>query len=444
MVKKVKKSKKQKASKSTHLSNNNKASAKINKTRGKGRPKAAKKGISAKNKITNKNIKKSIEEKPAVAMQPKAVKKNISESNVKVPEVNIKGNMNLNEETKKKEPLLIIKPASHMGGLDYLHISLIILVVILIALLVVMSTFKVVKTVTTAKVCQYGIVNSTCVQPKYNSSQALTAAETVIAGYARTNSSLSLLPYYIEPNDSSVSYLNNSKEWLVVMPYKDPVARNETLNISILLYSSNLTLVEPFSQLIPPPSPISSNTAVGSGAIKLANKVACNTTEPVPAYYITDPYAYNALTSLSKIMNETSSYKGKINTTYYFIFTGYSQSLYPTYGVNKTQLLGRYLACASSQPNFGMFVNDINKNFNYAPMSNSTLTKYAELSFLNMTQMKSCMYNITDTMDYQAELAKYYNVTQTPEIILNCQYETIPEKFNSAANYTLSQLNSSK
>ncbi len=439
----VKKSKKRKGSKSANLSNK-KATAKVKKVASKSSAKAAKKSIPVKNKVASKSTKTRVEKKPTVAVHPNESKKNISESNVKVPEVNINGKINLNEETKKKEPLLIIKPASHMGGLDYLHISLIILVVILIALLVVMSTFKVVKTVTKAKVCQYGIVNSTCVQPKYNSSQALTAAENIIAGYARVNSSLSLLPYYIEPNDSNVSYLNNSREWLVVMPYKDPVARNETLNISILLYSSNLTLVEPFTQLVPPPSPISGNTAEGSGAIKLADKVACNTTEPIPAYYITDPYAYNALSSLQKIINETNSYNGKINTTYYFIFTGYSQSLYPTYGINKTQLLGKYLACASSQPDFGMFVNYINKNFNYVPMSNSTLSKYAELSYLNMTEMKSCMYNITDTMDYQSELAKYYNVTQTPEIILNCQYETIPERFNSAANYTLSQLNSSK
>ncbi len=361
-------------------------------------------------------------------------------NDVKVPKIDIQDNNNKSDNGK--EPFFLIKPVIKNRGLDYLHISLIALVIILIAFIAILSTFHVVKSVTSYKSCPYGVSNSICIQPKYNSSQALSSAETYIAGYSNLNSSLSLLPYYIDMNKSTVSYLNNSKEWLVVFPYNDPLL-NEQYNISMLLYGSNLSLVEPFTQFIRPVS-VTKNKAVGNGAIDLASHTYCNTTTPIPTYFITDPYAYDSLGLLSNVINDSKAFNNKITPNYYFIFTGYSQSLYSNYGVNKTQLIGKYLSCASTQPNFGTYVQNLNKIFSYTPLSNKTLVEEAIKSGLNMSDMSSCFYNITSTMNYQAELAKYYNVTQTPEIIVNCKYETIPERFNSTVNYSLSKLPGAK
>src|SRR5271168_1470309 len=133
-----------------------------------------------------------------------------------------------------KEPVFIVKPAFKNFGLDYLHIILIALVIVLVVLAFALSTFKQGVVVTN---CQYGNnVSGSCNTTMHNSSQALGAAERDLASYSKINTSLSLIPYYSLVNRSEVSYLPQSKKWLVIVPYIDPLANNTIFNISLLLY----------------------------------------------------------------------------------------------------------------------------------------------------------------------------------------------------------------
>jgi hypothetical protein len=340
-----------------------------------------------------------------------------------------------NDQTKaqKQEPVFLVKPASRLGGLDYLHVSLIALVVILVALAFVLSNFR--GTV----VCASGVLNGTCVTPVHNASQVRLAAGRVLAAYSTVNSTLALLPYYSFINSSTASYIANRGEWLVVIPYLDPFT-NETFNMSMLLYDSNLTLAQPFIQTIGPRL-YSNNSVVAPGTIELSGKSYCSYTPPIPVYLMVDPYAPGAVSSIMQAIN-LSRLNSKVNVSYDFLFSSYAISKYRTYGVNTTQLLGGYLACASAQPKFGQFIDNLSTVYSGEPLSAALLSQIASSSGLNMSSFNLCMANIAPVLVHQAQLASFYNVTATPSYIVNCKYSTIPQRLNSTVGYALKQLGS--
>lgn len=338
-----------------------------------------------------------------------------------------------------KEPVFIVKRASKMGGLDYLHVSLIVLVLVLIALAFSLAYFK---QGTVLKNCDYGIVNGTCATPQYNASQVLGAAERILAGYAYVNSSISLLPYYSEPSKANISYIQSLNTWLVKMPYANPLASNRTFYFSMLLSGSNLSLVQSFYQNIILPRQ-TNNSVVSFGTVQIAGKVFCQTRTPIPVYLITDPYAPGAFSAISEAANLSAAYGSKLNVSYKLIFTNYSTSWYAGYGAFQTQLLGRYLYCSSAQNDMQGYAANVIKIFAGRPLANETLYNTAVGSGLNGSELGSCLANSTSILTYQAQLAKFYNVVSTPQFVVNCRYSAIPETATSALNYTLQQVNQS-
>ncbi len=343
-----------------------------------------------------------------------------------------------NEKKAKQEPIFIVKPALKHGGLDYLHISLIALVIILIALSFSLSLFKPNSII---RNCQYGVLNNTCIQPKYNSTQAISASGKVLASYLFVNSSLSLLPYYSEPNMANASYLPNLNEWIVNVPYIDPLANNSRFSISFILSGENLSLSNSYLQSINPKLQ-GNDTVVSLGTVQLSGKVYCQTKPPIPVYYITDPYAPGAFSGLAKAINLSSAYPGKLNLSYDFIFTNYSAKQYSGYGVLQTQAIGNYLFCSASQKKIAQFSANLTKIFDGRPLPNDTLYQTAIGSGLNASSLNACLANSTTSLDYQAKLAAFYNVVSTPQVIVDCRYSTIPETAGYAINYTLKSINS--
>lgn len=339
-------------------------------------------------------------------------------------------------EVKKKEPILLIKPIKWFG-LDSLHVLLIALVIVLVALSIALASFKPGSTLIN---CPYGVsTNNTCVTPQYNSSQALLASEKVLASYSLINSSLSLLPYYSLVNESKVLYIPNQSDWLTIIPFKDPLADNKILNLSILL-NENLSLKSVYIQSF---NPISStqNHVAAFGAVSIYGKTACNETTPIPVYLILDPYATGALNSIYKAINASSQYGNEINMSYKFVFTGYALKFYNEYGINRTQIVGKSLFCASQQPNkFKAFINNYSILFSGLPISESMLNQVATGSGLNMSKYNSCMLNSSQILQNQALLTNFYGISTTPTFIVNCKYATIPETLNNAINYTLKNI----
>jgi hypothetical protein len=346
-------------------------------------------------------------------------------------------------ETKKKqkasEPVFIIKPALKRGGLDYLHISLIALVLVLVALAFSLAYFK---QGVVLENCQYGIVNGTCSAPKYNSTQALAAAERVLASYAYVNSSLSLLPYYSEVGLANVSFIQSENEWFIQIPYEDPLLNYKTFYVSMLLSGNNLTLVQPFLQTVKPVS-YTNNSVVSLGVVNISGRVLCTTKTPIPVYLMVDPYAPGAMQSINNAINLSDSLRNSINMSYKIIFTNYSRSFYSGYGTGTTQDLGRYLLCTSSQKDFAGYVANLSKVFVGRPLDNLTLYQTAEGSGINLTMLSACMDNSTQTLQFQASLAQLYNIVSTPQYVVDCKYSAIPQTVGEAINYTLDSLNQS-
>jgi len=343
---------------------------------------------------------------------------------------------NANKSKKQdKGPVFLVKKASNLGGLDYLHVALIVLVVILVALAFSLSNFK------SVIVCQYGISsNSTCITPKYTQSQVLSAAGKVLANYQYVNTTLSVLAYYSLLNQSKVSYQPSTNTWSVIVPYDDPYT-NTTLNVSMEFYGSNLTLETPFIQMLKPKI-ISNNSVVAKGVIGISNKYTCVSNTPIPVYLITDPYAPGAISSIIQAINMSKRYNNEINMSYKFVFSGYSISHYKQYGVERTQLLGAYLACGSAQQKFPQFMSILNSTYNGLPITNDSLYSMAEAAGFNMSSFGDCMVNAPTTLAAQAQLASFYNVTFTPVFINNCKYEAIPATESEAINYSIKTLKS--
>ncbi len=338
---------------------------------------------------------------------------------------------------KNNEPVLIVRPAVKSLGLDYLHVSLIILIVILAALAFSLSTFKGASVIT----CHYGVsANGLCSNPIQTNGNVLYAAEQVLASYGIINSSLSLLPYYSLPNQAKISYLNNQSEWLVTIPYILPYAKNQTFYTSLILYDSNLTLAQPYLSSIKPLFQ-SSNRAVGLGAVSIFGKSACVTSSnaPLPIYAFVDPYAPGALQGMMSGINATNQFGNKVNITYKFVFTGYATRFYSTYGINQTQQNGEDLWCASRQSTnkFSAFLQNYTKLFTGTPIQNTSLIQVAQGSGLNMTQFNSCLVTAPSKLNAQLVFASYYGIQQTPSYVVNCRYLTIPQTLGYGINYAL-------
>lgn len=340
------------------------------------------------------------------------------------------------DKLNNKEPVFIIRPASKSLGLDYMHIMLIVLVIILIALAFSLSTFK--KSVVLN--CQYGSMNGTCNSTIHTSAQALAAAEKYLASYSSINTTLSLLPYYTYVNQSSVNYLPSGKEWLVAFRYLNPLVKNgQIFNISFLMYDSNLSLANSFTQTLKPVS-MGNNSVAAFGTVNLYNQSICRTSKPIPVYVITDPYSPGMINTLFTAINTSRAYTNSINVSYFFIFSGYSQHFYNGFGIEQTQLMGKYLLCASNQPNFPQFVSNLSIAYPGYPMTNGTLYQVSLGSGLNTSELVGCLQNVTTRLNYQADFANLLNIVSTPTIIVNCKYSTIPQTINYAINYSLNHL----
>ncbi|MDE1868868.1 MAG: hypothetical protein KGH60_02790 [Candidatus Micrarchaeota archaeon] len=328
-----------------------------------------------------------------------------------------------------KEPVFIVKPAMKHGGLDYLHISLIALVIILVAVAFALSAFK-----------QQSVNILPANATNYTSAQALSAAERVISSYATFNTSLSLIPFYSLVNQSKVAYAQSQNEWVVTVPYVDPLASNTIFNFTVILNGSTLKPSLALTQTLKP-SLIGNNTISSLGSITLANKVLCTTSKPIPVYLITDPYAPGALHAMSVALNASMQDQGKINMSYYYVFSNYAVRFYPGYGINQTQGLGRFFSCASRQPgHLSQFISNYSIAATGAPLSYALLLQIAAGSGENMSSFNGCLVNASQSLNQQSLLANLYSTGVNPEFVVNCKYVALPETLGHTINYSISTL----
>lgn len=336
------------------------------------------------------------------------------------------------KEQNAKEPRVVVKPLGRFGGLDAIHLSLMALVVIMAALLVVVTyngQVGPVLNISGTQTCAYGAVNGSCVTPLHNQSQAVAAAERFLAGYTSTNSSLSVIPYVAAVNSMNVSYAPQAREWYVTVPIISP-ASNSTFAVALAVSDKNLS-VTPFIQTISPTS-TTQNYVESYGIIRLAGKSACSTATPTQIYWFIDPYAPGSVRSVAQLAAMEDRLGSKIDARLEILYTQSSQQIANSYGLNNTLALGQYMFCASEQSNFSAFARTVNATYDGQYVSPATLATEASDSGLNGTSLASCMNTSSMLINRQAVLANYYNVTSTPVIVTDCQYQSIPQTVSEA------------
>ncbi|MGC8676415.1 MAG: DsbA family protein [Candidatus Micrarchaeia archaeon] len=334
------------------------------------------------------------------------------------------------QQNETTEPRIIVKPVGRYGGLDGIHIALIIVVALLFALLLVVAYSK--------PVVVKQINNTTAAKPVHTSSEVLARVQRVLASYANVNSSLSLLAYFSKIQNATAAYVPSAKEWLVDVPAVNP-ASGITFYTDFIVNDSNISKVLPLLQAAIPQS-ISNNSVVYEGTVKLYNKYACSTQNPLQVYWFIDPYAPGSVRSLLNATALESKFGRNISIGIKIFTSQATESVAREYGLANAELLGKYIFCASNQSGFGTFVANLNSEYAGSYMGNTALRALANESGLNVAELSRCVNSSQTIINNQELLAQYYNITQSPVAIVNCEYMTLPQTAQNAicfANSTL-------
>ncbi len=337
-------------------------------------------------------------------------------------------------QTKKvKEPSIVIRPLGRFGGLDNLHLMLMVLAVLLVALLLVVSYGKPILVLPSNNTTSTSNTTAT-----HTAAQIKAIAERILASYATVNSSLSLIPFISNISSMRVSYLPDSGAWYVSLLAKNPV-NNVIFSLAFMINDTNTSRITPLLQSARP-SQISNNSVVSSGVVSLAGKYACSNSTPTHVYWFIDPYAPGSVQSLINASAIKRMYGGSVNLTVKIVIGASTQQVGSQVGLANALYLSKYALCASQQSGFSAFASNLNAAYAGAYMSQNALAGIASQSGLNATQLDACISASSSVLSTQALLAQYYNVTYTPVAVVDCHYLTIPQTAQEALCYANSTL----
>jgi hypothetical protein len=340
---------------------------------------------------------------------------------------------------KKDNVQIVVKPIGPFGGLDRIHFAMVAVILIMIALLLVISGSKVgavgnySQPTNVSAPCAYQYQNGTCTAPVHNQSQVLAAASKIIASYNYVNNSLSLLPYLTNIRMASAYYIAELGQWYVLVPSINPYSGN-TFYVAFSIYDKNLTANTAYMQT-EIPSVILNDSVASLGVINLYDKFSCTPKTPVQVFWFIDPYAQGSISSI-RYAEALQERFGKNVSVSLKILSGRSTThIASQYGAANAQELGRYLLCASAQGNFSKFEVNLNSAFSGGYISGSMLSSVASRSGIDLGTLSACMANASATLNAQALLAQYYNVTATPITITDCKYMALPQTTQNAVCY---------
>ena len=343
-----------------------------------------------------------------------------------------------------KEPSVVIRPLGRLGGLDSIHVSLAVLVVVLIALLLAVAYTKPApilpqnQTASNKTACAYGTVSGKCAVPSSSANSIRLAAERELAGYNYVNTSLSLLPYLSDVGNMSMAYDPLNSEWYVSVPYVYP-STGETFGFAMMINDKNTSKITPFIQTLRPALHTGS-LVVSKGVVLVQGKSPCTVQSPMQVYWFVDPYAPGSIASLSNMTSLQGRLGSKVNVTMKLLFTQSSQAIAAEYGINESLALGDYLFCTSNQGRLPQFLSKLESIYGGSYVPPSELSGMAGQSGINSTQLSSCLSSMPTTVNRQALLAKYYNITSASAVVTDCQYLSIPSTALDAVHYANSSI----
>jgi hypothetical protein len=330
----------------------------------------------------------------------------------------------MKKEKRIKEPQIIVKPLGRFGGLDNLHITLAVVVVLLVALLLVVSYSRPILVLPANN-------TTSTMAPVHNAAQVRAVVEQELASYTGVNGSLSLLPYISNVSGMKLGYSSSSHDWYATVSATNPVG-NVAFNVSFVISDSNLSIT-PFLQAAKP-SQLSMNRVVSTGVVQLNGKYEC-TSNATRVYWFMDPYAAGSVRSLLNATALEARYGSSLNLTFKMINGPSTQDVAASVGLQDALYLSKYILCASQQPQFGAFAADLNSEYANQYMPQSSLQSLASVAGLDNATLSSCIANSTSVLNNQALLATYYNITQTPSVVVACAYMALPQTAGSAISY---------
>lgn len=351
--------------------------------------------------------------------------------------------MATNKKDSIKEPSVVIKPLGSMGGLDNIHLALVVLVVILIALLIAVAYTKPVPVpiftnATSNLTCSYGAESGNCITPMNSQAAIKQDAESFLASYNNVNSSLSILPYISNVSRMNLSYSVLTHDWYVTFPFQSP-SSNTTTQFGMVINDRNTSQITPLIQLAKPTT-LTTDYVVSTGVVQIAGQSTCSVQSPLQIYWFVDPYAPGGISSLVNMTNLQSQFGTKVSTSVKILYTQYSENIGSVYGLNNSLALGSYLFCASNQTGFGSFLERVSQTYNGGYMPSSVLAGLANSSGISSSEMSGCLSSAGTFINRQALLAKYYNITSNPAVVTDCRYLSIPQTELDAIRYANSSI----
>ncbi len=334
---------------------------------------------------------------------------------------------------KAKEPEIVIKPVGRLGGLDQIHIAMIVVICVLLAMILVIAYYRPPAVV---------VANNTT-KPIHTYAEILNLTEKLLASYSVLNSSLNLLPYITNISATNITYVPSLQSWFVKVPAVNP-STNITFYISFLIKDSNTSNVLPFIQTVLP-AKLSKDKVVAKGVMELYGQYPCNK-YPMPVYWFIDPYAAGGIKSLGYAIKLQNTFRNMINVSIKIFSTQATEAIANQYGIANAQLLGKYIFCASKQKNFEKFANILGTLYTGSFMGQIELSNIANESGLNYTSLIECINSSQPIINNQALLAEYYNITQVPTVVVDCNLQALPQTAYNAvcfANSTLCRVNQS-
>ncbi len=332
------------------------------------------------------------------------------------------------EKKTIKEPRIIVKPLGRFGGLDNLHVALVVVVVLLVALLLVVSYSKPILIRQSNNTTNATLAPA----PLHNATQVKAMVEQELASYNNVNGTLSLLPYITNIASMRLSYSGSDHDWYVTALAVNP-ADNLTFNVSFIVSDENLSDITPFQQMAKP-SLLSQNKVVATGVLQLKGKYEC-VSNATRVYWFIDPYSTGSVRSLLNATALEKKYGSSLNLTVKALVGSGTQSVANSVGLQNALYLSKYIVCASQQSGFPAFASDLNSEYANAYVPESTLQSLASVAGLDNATLSSCLANSTSLINAQALLARYYNISATPAVVVACNYMTLPQTAGDAICY---------
>lgn len=177
------------------------------------------------------------------------------------------------------------------------------------------------------------------------------------------------------------------------------------------------------------PSFITQDKVITNGTVLLAGKINCSTGTRARLMEFSDPYCPSCIMGDALIDPFRVKYNASVDFEYH-VLPSKMLAMENNYGREDIYRIAYYTVCAQKQGMLDAFklcaVQKYRQNSVEAPLSKEELDVCLPAG-LNTTQFDACMQTAFRDVAFDKTLAETYGVSETPVLLLDCQYRVFPE-----------------